>query len=473
MNLTQTDILSTIFTFVSDFDKIRILSLVCKKFYQMIKLIIDKYSKEDFEDFILNDRLCIYPIHHSIFNNWMCIMPYLCKSTSNLYKLIKKSHREKIIQSGSIMDWFAINGYVKFIKYFLDQVDSFDEGQLYDKLFMSIISAINYNQLKTVKFICKISNNRQYNLDYKECIRCATFCGNINIVKYLRTKESAFVPDFIHNSSLEMIEYWFDNGFDVDKTFFNKIIENNNINNEFVLKLIKLLDKKLSFSDDDRDVVRKFIENNCVEDTNNIDEIWDILIILSLLKNDVSFVEHLCDYFSREEDSYYISVAKTNIFDIIIKHSNIDIIKYLHKKYNFKIKSENLITSIKKNDVDVLKYLFDNCKKLDKYLKNDNRMYFNDNHFSNFNRSMLRTAKYIYETYPWSSPLWSQAYPQNRINLNLMIEYSKYGNFIGGIDSVDDMKNILNEDICENINWAVIYKNYPAVDYLYQRLRKL
>lgn len=460
MNQEPAEITDEIFSYIDDFTKIKTLTLVCHRWNQIVKLSNNKFISENFEDFILNDRLCLYPIYFSTFNNWMCMMIYICEPASNLHKLIKKQYRNKILETETVMDWLAMNGFIKLIKYFLLQYGQFKERSD-DDLAKAMLPATEYNQCETVKFIFENNNSWGYSPSYGDCVEDASLYGHLDIIKYSHSEckfSSEFVSKFIYNCNLDVIEYWFCNGFDVNTFSLSDIKNNKNMSNVFLLGFIDLLNKYSSNIKNNCETVCNFINGKFIEDVNNISEVYDVLFVLSLINNNINSIEYLWEYMLDKMQNF-VQFSHCSNFNYLIKHSNIDNIKYFHQKYNLKINSDHLITSIKKNDVDILKYLFDNCSELDKYLDNPNRKYFRYDHFVNFDKSILRTTIYIRQTYP-----------DNKICLDLELEYSKYAELASGIDTLDGLNNIFtDENIDEYMYWAVRYKNYLMVDYLYTR----
>lgn len=376
------------------FDCIQKLKLVCHQWYNIINSTIIKYANEDFEDFILNDRIQLCPTYFELFNQKenICMMVYLCDIKSNLYKIIKSHHRKKKFNNIAVYYWATNNNYLKIIKY-LDQKNIFSEQHDPSKLIMLAIKNNNFEMVKYLQMYYKfkyidpflrqtIKYNRfnifEYfysideNINYHQCIILACKYNRLNMIKFLRKNfvdiDVKFIIQTIDSNHVNIVKYWCENGSDINISYHGLKIS---LEIMYVLKAYG----NNNCTDTDLEIINAIICGDLI----TVKYLYSDLILLKNCANNYLFVCLAIQNGHLDIIKYFLKINTVSIkinykiFNIAISAGHLQIVKYLYKKFNINFIKNNKIfnQSIISGNFELVKYLID-IKYISDYVLNIN-----------------------------------------------------------------------------------------------------
>lgn len=445
MNTQPNEIILFILNKLPAFDQIRIFMIVCKRWYSVIKNNHKKIICDNFEDFILNDYLHLYPTYAEQFNNFIYFLPSVCDPNSNLYKLIDQAYRIKKIGDIYLLTWVICNNYLKIIKKLCQRINIYDFFRYNDNPAI-LVSAIENNYFEMVKYIFE---NIDLTYVSNEYFRISAQCNNIKIIDYFFQKIITLGYDiYFENCNIDTIEY----------LFRRKTLKNISFSNmrymdlNFFTLLFPLLEK---YDDQYNDIDFKIIKAIMDDDLQTIINI------------------HSGGYNLNKSDNFMMAAAKLNRLNIIkyickncepglnlicdiLKSepysNNLNIYKYLYKKYSSSsstvmhlYKKDAIKFVIYANNFNLVKFLFDCELKIEQY---DGFKIYTPN------ENILPILKYIYISHP---EVLINPYTIIKIISSFGdqtdLDYFQINNF----DNIKYYKNCLNKAIVHN-NYLMIKK---------------
>lgn len=458
MNIHPDEIIYFILNKLPTFDKIKIFMIVCKRWYFIIKSNHNKITCNNFEDFILNDRIHLYPMYSVQFNQSIYFLPLICDPNDNLYKLINKTYRDNKIDDDNLFEWIVSNNYLKIMIKLCQRINICDFIKPHDynygarNNYRVIFVAIENGYNNMVKYILDKIDVRQCNEIY---YGVSIECDNIEMVKYFSREKKVnitiFDQDCLKNCSINATRYFFKCGKLKNINF--DIMGDRNFSKDFIIQLFPLIKKYDDQYDDiDLEIIQAVINNDLQKIIEIHSEGFDLnksnnFMILAAKLNHLDIVKYICETCD----------PSLNLINIIFKSElnpkYLDVIKYLFNIYPTLI-SENqsdcniLKIAIYHNNFDLVKFLFSVGFSLNEY--DASRLFTPD-------LNILPILKYIYELHP---EVLIQSYTIIHI-VTLFGEQSDLDYFqIKNFDSTICYKNFLN--------MAIKYNNHKMIKIFYE-----
>lgn len=370
MNTQPNEIIYLILNKISTFDQIRILSIVCKRWYLIIKDQHKKILCNNFEDFILNDHIQLYPTYKYIFDQSIYFLSSVSEPDSNLYKLIDKVYCYKKIDDDLLLTWIMANGYIMCMKKMCQRMDMNKFLNLQNN-YRVVFAAITNSHSDIVKYVCDNYDLAENNATYFEL---SGECDNIELVDYFYHKinnvKQPQLKYFLNRSCFNIIEYFFKCG-ELKNINLNKFGQTN-FSEEFFILLYPLLEKYDDhYSPIDLKIIKAIIDNDLqliikiFSEGYDLDLLNNFMIIAGKL-NRLNIIKYICNNCNPDGDLI------NNLFSSELYSKHLDIITYLCKKYPMLI-SKNILNytilkvAIYANNIDLVKFLFDNGFMLDEF----------------------------------------------------------------------------------------------------------
>lgn len=474
MDTQAVEIISNIFGYVSKFKQINTLTLVCKDWYQIMKMIQNDKPCKNFEDFILSDQIFNFPVYHNIFNDYICFMPRICPLSSHLYQLIDQKYKPTKIDGLTLLCWLFKNNYFKLVKRLGNIKNMITEKYIS----VCINLAIDNSNVEAICLLSDIAIEKEYYqiFNYSEFAHYACSFGNLDMIKYFHQKYIpsqagliSFAKLATNLNYLDIVEYCL--GMGIDTNFFD-FRTRSYCDNIFYSGIIRLLQKYKSelYNDQDLHIIQLVVDGDINQlkhihkHQQNLSNMSDLILKIALATNNVNIVKCICKDFPDsivDAESKHIFENKiSSTFMVAVRRGNLNIIKFLYRKYKLNIKNvvhgkynNFIICSAGNGNVDLVKFLFDQG-----FTTNN----INDDTYSSLldeRVNIIPIIKYIYDKYP-----------------NLITDYTFVLDVCCTHGTLDDFlyfKNLINNGSRTDrhyITRSIQHDNFSMLNHFYDQL---
>lgn len=467
MDRQPIEIICKIFNLVPIFEQIQTLTIVCKRWNQIIKIIGLKQKCEDFQDFILNDQIYLYSTYRDVFQKNIIFMPYLCFPHTNLYKLIKSTQNlivdrlNKIVKMKKTIKvdkylflyWLVKNKYLKLIKY-LYKTDDLINSPI---LLTCINLAISTGDVSMIQYLCELNSNYDYCYKY---IEDACFLGRMDMFIFLN-KKFELNPDELHkiinlafcSNNYEMIEFYH------EQNKYPKCLElsyDDGYDKEFYFKIAQLL--TTTETPNNLNIFDLIINNNINLFTKikilPTDIHINYILRFALVFDRIDMIKHMCE---NKEFLVYVGDESIRFLFISALHvGDMNIILYLYEKYKLLLKipdNHYIEHSSHSGNLDLVKFLFSEGFTIDNITRKTHQSLLVNS------KNIIQIIKYIHDDHP-------KIKIDNDFLLYMCVKY-------GNPKDLAYFKNIKKVKVGSQnffMSAALLFDNYDMLNYLNNKL---